>query len=83
MKRASGPTFSPTAVRNAMTSCLTWFSISATRAASKSAFFRMTASASFGIAPSSASASQAASSTCSQQRSLCSSSQICAISGRE
>ena len=51
MKRESGPTFSPTAVRNAMTSCFTIFSRASIRFTSKAAFFLIVASARAGSAP--------------------------------
>ena len=63
MKRASSPTYSATLVRNAITSCFTTCSISSTLLGSKSAFFFMVLTASGGILPSFAHASQANTST--------------------
>ena len=63
MYLASSPTCSPTLVRKAIMSWLISLSISWMRSTSKSAFALMTSTASFGMRPSSALASQAAIST--------------------
>ena len=49
MKRDSGPTYSPTQVRNAITSCLTSFSISRILGTKKSAFFSVGGSSSLSL----------------------------------
>ena len=68
MNRASGPTYSPTFVRNAITSCRTSSSIASIRFTSNVAFERMTATASAGITPCCAWASHARISISSQIR---------------
>ena len=82
MYLASSPTYSPTLVRKAMMSWLISRSISWMRSTSKSAFSLITRTASFGIRPSSAFASQAAISTSSMVCHSLRSSQIFPISGR-
>src|SRR4030042_3155317 len=82
INRASGPTFSATLVKKAITSCFVSFSISSMRATEKDAFFFITCKASLGITPSLDQASQANISTLNQVRYLFSSDHIRAISGR-
>ena len=65
-QRADGPTFSATAVVNAMTSCWVVCSISSMRAMSKAPRSRMSRAASGGTMPAAAIASAAAVSTSSQ-----------------
>ena len=79
----ASPTCSATLVRKAMTSCWVTSSISSTRATSKAALALISATASAGISPSSAQASQTAISTSSQVVILASSVQRAAISGVE
>ena len=84
-KRASGPTISARWVRKAMTSCLVSRSISSIRATSKMtlrALAQIVLAASFGITPSSASASAACASISNQILKRVCGSQIKAISGR-
>ena len=84
-KRASGPTISARWVRKAMTSCLVSRSISSIRATSKvasPALAQIVLAASFGITPSSASASAACASISNQILKRVWASQIAAISGR-
>ena len=69
-----------------MTSCLVSRSISSIRATSKVAalpFSQIVLAASFGMTPSSASASQACASISNQMRNLVSGDQMATISGRE
>jgi hypothetical protein len=83
--RASGPTISARWVRKAMTSCLVSRSISSIRATSKVAFLALAQivfAASFGIVPSSASASAACASISNQILKRVWGSQMEAISGR-
>ena len=65
-QRADGPTFSATAVVNAMTSCCVVCSISSMRAMSNAPRSRMSRAASGGTMPAAAIASAAAVSTSSQ-----------------
>ena len=65
-QRADGPTFSATAVVNAMTSCWVTCSISSIRAMSNAPRSRMSRAASGGTMPAAAIASAAAVSTSSQ-----------------
>ena len=65
-QRADGPTFSATAVVNAMTSCWVICSISSMRAMSKPPRSRMSRAASGGTMPAAAMASAAAVSTSNQ-----------------
>ena len=84
-KRASGPTISARWVRKAITSCLVSRSISSIRATSKVASFalaQMVLAASFGMTPSSASASAACASISNQILKRVCASQMEAISGR-
>src|SRR5512135_2446591 len=81
-KRESSPICSATEVSKAMTSCLTFFSISLILATSKDAFFRTRARASAGIHPWRTIASIARISMSSQIRNRFSSCQMAAISGR-
>jgi hypothetical protein len=80
-QRAEGPTFSATAVVNAMTSCWVVCSISSMRATSKAAFSRSSRAASAGTTADAAMASAAANSTCSQVSYLRCSLQMRPISG--
>ena len=77
---------SPKWVRNAITSCLVTRSISSMRATSNFAlppFSQIVFAASFGMTPSSASASQAWASISNQMRKRVSGDQTAVISGRE
>ncbi len=83
MYRESSPTYSPTDVRKAITSCLTVFSISSTLATSKRAFSLMFFKAFSGITPLAASASQTRISISSQRLYLSSALHRLAIFGLE
>src|SRR5665647_565142 len=78
----SSPTYSPTLVRKAITSCRTSASISWMRSTSKCARSLMTCTASWGILPRLAQASQAATSIFNQLPSLFSSDQMAPMAGR-